>query len=361
MHHILLIGGGKIGEMIAHLFSQTNDYCVTVADHDARQLDLYRDRPGITPLLLDASDEDAVTSAMSGKYAVVTACPYTINQVIARSAHRAGVHYFDLTEDVASTKLVQDLAKTSKAAFVPQCGLAPGFISIVAYDLAKWFDSLHKVHMRVGALPQFPTNAMKYNLTWSTDGLINEFCNPCEAIVAGRMTTIQPLEDVEQFALDGVQYEGFNTSGGLGTLAGKVDYLNYRTVRYPGHRDMLKLLLQDLRLGERRDMCKDIFEYALPATEQDVVVIFVTVTGEKNGRFAQESYAQKIYAGPIAGRDATAIQITTASGVCAMVDLMREGKLPQTGFVRQEETDFKDFIDNRFGANYARSCMADAR
>ena len=359
MHDILLIGGGKIGEMIAHMLRHTGDYHVTVVDHDAALLEAYKQQNGVTPLLMDAGDEDALVKVMAGKYAVVTACPYTINQVIARAAHRAGVHYFDLTEDVHSTKLVQELAKTSKAAFVPQCGLAPGFISIVAYDLAKRFDSLHKVHMRVGALPQFPTNAMKYNLTWSTDGLINEFSNPCEAIVAGRLTTVPPLEEVEQFTLDGIQYEAFNTSGGLGTLAdtlaGKVDYLNYRTVRYPGHRDLLKLLLQDLRLGERREICKDIFEYALPSTEQDVVLIFVTVTGEKNGRFSQESFAQKVYARPVYGRDATAIQITTASGICAMVDLMREGKLPQKGFVRQEDTNFKDFIDNRFGANYAES------
>ena len=92
---------------------------------------------------------------------------------------------------------------------------SPGFISIAANDLAGWFDEPHSIQMRVGALPEFPTHALKYDLTWSTDGLINEYCNPCEAIHAGRKIDVLPLEGLENFSLDGVRYEAFNTSGGL--------------------------------------------------------------------------------------------------------------------------------------------------
>ncbi|MFX9180922.1 saccharopine dehydrogenase C-terminal domain-containing protein, partial [Acinetobacter baumannii] len=96
-----------------------------------------------------------------------------------------------------------------------------------------------------GALPLYPTNGLKYNLTWSTDGLINEYCNPCEAIVDGQMREVLPLEGLEHFSLDGLDYEAFNTSGGLGTLCetleGRVDSLDYKTVRYPGHREIVKL------------------------------------------------------------------------------------------------------------------------
>ena len=106
---------------------------------------------------------------------------------------------------------------------MPQCGLAPGFISIAAYHLTRLFDKLDAVYMRVGALPQFPSNALKYNLTWSTDGLINEYCNPCEAIHDGRRIDVLPLEGLEHFSLDGVRYEAFNTSGGLGTLCETLD------------------------------------------------------------------------------------------------------------------------------------------
>jgi saccharopine dehydrogenase-like NADP-dependent oxidoreductase len=153
--------------------------------------------------------------------------------------------------------------------------------------------------MRVGALPTFPNNALKYNLTWSTDGLINEYCNPCEAIVDGQLRETAALEEIEHFSLDGIDYEAFNTSGGLGTLCesleGKVQNLNYKTVRYPGHRDIVKMLIRDLELGkiERRPILKDVLETSIPMTKQDVVLVFVSVVGMRAGRLEQESYAKK--------------------------------------------------------------------
>lgn len=359
MHNILLMGAGKIGEMIVTLLAESGDYKVTVADFNDAALARIPKHEHVTTLKLDVTDAGALDTAMNDKFAVLSACPYELTRLIAPAAKKAKVHYFDLTEDVESTRLTKSLAVDSESAFIPQCGLAPGFISIVAYDLAKNFDTLHNVHMRVGALPKYPSNSLKYNLTWSTDGLINEYCNPCEAIVGGKQTDVPPLEELEAFSLDGIEYEAFNTSGGLGTLCetldGKVNNLNYRTVRYPGHRDILKLLLQDLRLNERKDLMKDIFEHALPITMQDVVLVFVNVSGEKDGRFMQESYAHKVYARDIGGKRWSAIQITTASGICTMLDLVADGKLPQKGFVRQEDTNFNDFIENRFGSAYARS------
>jgi saccharopine dehydrogenase-like NADP-dependent oxidoreductase len=204
----------------------------------------------------------------------------------------------------------------------------------------------------------FPTNALKYNLTWSTDGLINEYCNPCESIRDGRRGEVPALEEVEAFSLDGTEYEAFNTSGGLGTLCdtleGKVENLNYKTVRYPGHRDIVKMLVRDLRLGMRREIMKDVLETAIPITYQDVVLIFVTVSGWMEGRLTQESYAKKIYSQTVGDRLMSAIQVTTATGICAMCDLLVQGKLPQKGFVRQEEAKLSDFLSNRFGRYYAK-------
>src|SRR4029077_12033883 len=161
-------------------------------------------------------------------------------------------HYLDLTEGFESTRKRREIAARGEVAFIPQCRLAPAFIALVANDLASRFDTLDSVRMRVGALPQYPSNALNYNLTWSTDGVINEYCEPCEAIVNGELREVPPLEAREEFALDGVTYEAFNTSGGLGslcqTLKGKVDNLNYKTIRYPGHAAIMKALLQDLRL-----------------------------------------------------------------------------------------------------------------
>ncbi|WP_369601326.1 saccharopine dehydrogenase C-terminal domain-containing protein [Hahella sp. SMD15-11] len=364
MKPVIVMGAGKIGAMIADFLAHTGDYAVSVFDQNAQALARLEGRlPDIRTQQVDATDEDALTRAFEGHFAVLNACPFDLTAPVARAAARAGLHYFDLTEDVASTRLVKSLARDAETAFVPQCGLAPGFISIVAYDLARRFDTLHNVNMRVGALPKYPTNALKYNLTWSTDGLINEYLNPCEAIVNGKMTEVPPLEELEHFSLDGIDYEAFNTSGGLGTLCetleGKVRNLNYRTVRYPGHRDIIKMLLNDLRLAENRPLLKEIFENALPVTMQDVVLVFVSVSGMKQGMLIQETFARKVYSREINGTVRSAIQITTASGICAALDLLVEGKLPQKGFVRQEDIRFEDFIANRFGSNYANSVEAE--
>ena len=296
---------------------------------------------------------------MQGKFAVISACPFDITKHIAKAAAKIGVHYLDLTEDVACTNLVKQLAETANTAFIPQCGLAPGFITIVAYSLAKKFDSLRDVNMRVGALPRYPSNTLKYNLTWSTEGLINEYCNPCEAIVNGQLIQVPPLEEMETFALDGVNYEAFNTSGGLGTLCetlqGKVENLNYRTVRYPGHRDLMKTLLHDLRLKNMQPLLKEIFEKALPVTYQDVVLVFVNVSGIRKGQLVQESYINKIYAREINGQLWSAIQITTAAGVCAVLDLLANNQIPNKGLIKQEDIDFDAFISNRFGQYFNQS------
>jgi saccharopine dehydrogenase-like NADP-dependent oxidoreductase len=240
---------------------------------------------------------------------------------------------------------------------MPQCGLAPGFVSVVAHDLARRFESLDAVRLRVGALPQYPTNALNYNLTWSTDGLINEYCNPCEAIHRGKPVEVLALEGIEHFSLDGITYEAFNTSGGLGTLcetlSGKAREVNYKTVRYPGHCERMKMLVNDLKLGERRELFKDVLETAIPMTLQDVVLVFVTVTGKRAGRLTQESYASKIYSHEIDGTTWSAIQITTAAGICAMVDLMREKGASAKGFLRQEDVPLGTFMANRFGRYYA--------
>lgn len=357
MKSIVVIGAGKIGSMVADLLGNTGDYRVTVVDKNTEALNrLSNELPQIKTLNVDASDCNSLTKAFKTNFAVINSCPFDINGSIAKAAAHAKVHYFDLTEDVESTRLIKELAKDSDSAFVPQCGLAPGFISIVAYDLARKFDSLHNVHMRVGALPKFPSNALKYNLTWSTDGLINEYLNPCEAIVNGEIREVPPLEELEHFSLDGDDYEAFNTSGGLGTLCetleSRVANLNYRTVRYPGHRDIMKLLLNDLRLAERRNLLKDILESSVPITLQDVVLVFVNVSGMLNGHLVQETFARKIYSREINGQLRSAIQITTASGICAALDLLVENKLPQKGFVKQEDIKFQDFISNRFGRNY---------
>ncbi|MGZ8407355.1 MAG: saccharopine dehydrogenase family protein, partial [Caulobacteraceae bacterium] len=264
MKDVLLVGAGKIGSMIADFLAGSGDYNVTVADHSADALKKIAAESKVETLVLDVKDKAAMEAAVAGKFAVLSAAPFDITPLIADAAQAKGAHYLDLTEDVRSTNHVKELAKDATTAFIPQCGLAPGFITIVANDLLSDFDSLDEVKMRVGALPKYPHNALNYNLTWSSDGVINEYIEPCDAIVDGELRKVPAMEELEQLSIDGALYEAFNTSGGLGTLCltldGKVRNLNYKTIRYPGHAAIMKALLNDLNLRNRRHILKDILE-----------------------------------------------------------------------------------------------------
>jgi len=344
--------------MIARFLMDSGDYDVLVGDHNPLLLERITRLTGAETVLVDASQPAQWVDATPGVCAVISALSFQHNPAVARAALAAGASYFDLTEDVATTREVAAIAGESAEGqiFMPQCGLAPGFISIIANHLVKWFAKVDTVSMRVGALPQFPTGSLKYNLTWSTDGLINEYCNPCEAIHDGRRIEVLPLEGLESFSLDGVRYEAFNTSGGLGTLcetlSGYVRELNYKTVRHEGHRDQMMLLLNELRLNEEREALKDILERAVPITYQDVVVTFCTVTGWRKNALVQMSDARKIYHQMIGDETWSAIQISTAAGLCAVLDLHLAGRLPSRGLVRQESVDFDEFLANRFGKHY---------
>ena len=358
MTSVLILGAGKIGRMITAFLSRTEDYDVQVADVDATAAESLRQRFGVPAHAIDASSRDDLRRLMTNMDMVISALSFRFNPLVAQVALETGASYFDLTEDLETTRAVRQISESARGGqiFMPQCGLAPGFVSIVANHLTHGFDTLDTVLMRVGALPQFPSNALKYNLTWSTDGLINEYCNPCESIHDGRRIEVLPMEGLEHFSLDGVRYEAFNTSGGLGTLCetldGRARELNYKTIRYLGHRDLMTVLVNDLRLSQRRELLKEILENAIPVTYQDVVVVFCTVSGQRNGQLTQITDARRIYHEKLDGEHWGAIQITTAASVCAVVDLFVKGRLPRKGFVKQEQVTFEDFIANRFGRYY---------
>lgn len=358
MTNVLLLGAGTIGRMIATLLSQSGDYRIRVGDTDAAALERLQAKLGVETVHVDAADETQLAMAMSGQAAVLSALTFSLNPRVARAALAAGISYFDLTEDVETTRVVRTLAGAARPGqiFMPQCGLAPGFVGIVANHLAQKFEQLDSLLLRVGALPEFPTNSLKYNLTWSTDGLINEYCNPCDVIHQGQREDVWPLEGLEHLSIDGVEYEAFSTSGGLGTLCetfeNRVRELNYKTVRYVGHRDRMLFLLDELRLRDRRALLKEILENALPRTLQDVVIVFCTATGQRDGQMVQLWDARKIYHQRHGDEVWSAIQITTAAAICAVLDLHIHGQLPNTGFVKQEQVDFEVFLANRFGQNY---------
>ncbi len=346
-HRIAVLGAGQIGAVIAAMLAEQG-HAVTLADASAAAL-AQAAGGGFTTASLDVANLDALRTFLRDKDLVVSACPYFLNKGIAQAAVDTGTHYFDLTEDVETTAFIKTLGAQAQVALVPQCGLAPGFICILGADMADRFERVKSIKMRVGALPLYPTNALSYNVTWSVDGLINEYCNPCEMVFEGKPILVPALEGLEGVMIDGVAYEAFNTSGGLGTLtetlAGKVTDLSYKTLRYPGHAEIMKLLLRGLELADDRDTLRKILNRAAPFTRKDVVVIFVTGVGERNGRLEEESTVLRYYGSP----EMSAIQLTTAAGCVAMVELFLAGKLPVKGFVRQEDAKLADVLATTAG------------
>lgn len=390
MKNVLVLGGGKVGKSVAELLLACGqgNYRVTLADRDQSNLTVAAANIGelkkhvkhpveLVTRQIDASDREQVRGALKGQDYVICMLPFNLVAGVAEMANELGVNYFDVTEDVEATEGVKAIADSGRAkvALVPQCGLAPGYIAIAAYDVARQFAEIHDLTLRVGALPQFTTKALKYNVTWSASGVVNEYCEPCNVMLSGNLVKVPALEGLEHFSFEGVDYEAFYTSGGVGslidTLAAEGKTINetniaYKTIRYPGHRDLMKFFLEDLRLNVEhakptangrvfdRALAVDLLEHAVARTLQDVVVVFINCVGVRNGVREQVNFKRSIHATKLFGRIWPAIELTTAAGVCAMVDLHRKGQLRATGFIKQEEVSLEAFNNTVFGLAYER-------
>lgn len=362
MHRVLVAGAGKIGSLITVLLATSNDYQIYLADIQVDSPSLKKllgkvSNVSLTKIDVQNATETATFLKQNKIDTIVSALPYFCNLAVIKLAKELNINYFDLTEDTATAKAAMESSLHVTSVFVPQCGLAPGFISIAANHLMEHFPVLDTVKMRVGALPINISNSLQYSLTWSTDGLINEYGNHCQGIENGEEVTLLPLDDIEQIKVDGLTYEAFNTSGGIGSLAdtykGKVKCLTYKTIRYPGHCEKMRFLMNDLKLNYDRETLKRILESSLPKTMQDVVLIYVSVTGMQDNQYTEENYVKKFYPKKIHGHTWSAIQITTATSLCAILDTVLSQPGKYKGLVKQEQFGLDELIANRFGQYYA--------
>jgi saccharopine dehydrogenase-like NADP-dependent oxidoreductase len=351
MKNIAVIGLGKVGSLVATLL---NDL-FTVTGVDQQQ--------PVTPMPFktvqgDIKDVQFLEQFLSTQDAVVSCLPYNLNLPVATVAYKNGIHYFDLTEDVPTTSAIRAMAETAKGVMAPQCGLAPGFIGIVGADLCSRFTKLRDVELRVGALPRYPNGLMGYSFTWSPAGVINEYINDAEVIHNGVRKMVPSLDGIEHINIEGQEFEAFSTSGGLGTLCetleGKVDTLNYKTIRYPGHAKLMRFLLYELILKERRELTEEILTQAKPPVREDVVYVYAVVEGWKGKELAREEFYQAYHPVTIHGKEWRAISWTTAASVAAVVEMVAAGQLPEKGFIKQENIPFGTFCKTKNGGLYAR-------
>ena len=365
--HIGILGAGKIGTAIYNLLvASGSGYDITVGDKNAvnnittcdfHLLELHPDFTKESPHL-----EEFVKD----KTLIINALPYQLNPIVYKYCVKHDIPYFDLSEDefldewIAARKYLS-LTRTGVPFTMPHCGLAPGLSTVIANDLMKGFSSVFNLKIRVGALSQHSSNKLKYHTSWSSDGLVNEYKGNCQVVDGGEYAEVPALCGHEKLTINGHDYEAFNTSGGIGTFAKTLAeqdksciYANYKTIRRIGHLDYIDFLFNDLRL--KNDMLVDIFRNHVAQTTKDCVIIFIEIDGHNKyiGRTGR-IYTRTFYPDTIQGRTFTAIELTTAVGMVAMVELFLNKKLPQEGYVKQESVNWKDVLSTKYGWIYRES------
>lgn len=349
MKKILTLGLGKVGTLVATLLSA--DFEVTGMDKIAPHYDY---KLPFTVIQGDVTNEEEMRKLIGEHDTVVSALPYFLNKPIATIAHKLGKHYFDLTEDVETTNYIRKLSETSTSVMAPQCGLAPGLIGIVGADLAKTFTKVRDIELRVGALPRYPNGLLAYSFTWSPAGVINEYLKDAEAIHNGKRKMVTSLDGLEYINIEGQEFEAFTTSGGLGTMCetfeGKVDTLNYKTIRYPGHMKLMKFLMYELIMKNDTDQLEEILKNAKPPVKEDVVYVYAVVEGWQDEKLFRNEYYKAFHNIEIQGHDWRAISWTTAASIAAVVEMVAKGSLPNKGFIKQEDIVFSEFLDTKNGS-----------
>jgi saccharopine dehydrogenase-like NADP-dependent oxidoreductase len=349
--NIAVLGLGKIGLLAANLLHEQG-FTVTGCDQRAPA-----EAQRFAVAALDVASSEALSAELGKHQAVLSCLPYHLNRQVAQTAHALGIHYFDLTEDVPTTDAIQELAKTSKGVMAPQCGLAPGFVGIVAASQMRAFDKCRSIRMRVGALPQHPTGHLGYAFNWSPEGVVNEYLNDCEVIEDGQRKWVSAMEWLETIYVKGTHLEAFTTSGGLGTMCGtmhgKVDNLDYKTMRYPGHMRLMNFFFHELLMRERREEAGQILTHAKPPVDEDVVYVHVASEGEINRKLQRKEFVRAYYPIDAGGRRSTAIAWTTSASVVSVICMVRDGSLPQKGFIRQEEIPFAEYLKTGTGRLFA--------
>lgn len=342
-----MFGLGKVGELVAHLLIRAD---FTVVGFDSRP----REGLGLETRTLDVADAAALREALGQVDAVISCLPYHLNIAVAEAAYATGVHYFDLTEDVPTTNRVVELsADRPGSVFVPQCGLAPGLIGIVGASLAERFDSIRSIELKVGALPQNPTGLLGYAFNWSAEGVVNEYLNDCEVLRSGERRMVPAMAEKERVFIGGIELEAALTSGGLGTMCqsyeGRVQRLDYKTLRYPGHFRQMHFLFDELNLRDDRMLVGRMLVDAKPPVNDDIVYLHAAVEGIYDGQPFRRNHVRGYLPLEIDGRGWRAISWTTAASAVSVVELVASGVLPSTGFVRQEDIRLADLLATKSG------------
>ncbi len=302
----LVLGAGKQGSACAlDLLDQPTTTGVTIADKDTSHLPAFlSNKSKLEVRTLDVHDATAVAAAMKGVNAVLSALPYYLNLDIARMAIDAGAHFADLggnTELVFEQKKLDAAAKKKGVSVIPDCGLAPGMINILAAEGIRRLDRTESVKIYVGGLPQHPEPPLNYMVVYSLEGALDYYTTASWVIRGGKRAQVEALSEVEtiQFPELGA-LEAFHTAGGISTMPfhyeGKIGMMEYKTLRYPGHAAIMRPIrelgllstepvqVNGAKISPRAAFIAAVSPKLTKPEGHDLVALRVDVTGTKSGR-----------------------------------------------------------------------------
>ena len=370
---LLVIGSGMMGSAAAYdMARQDHVDSVTLADNDlkrakdvAASVNRITANKKVRAVALDASKEKDAARLMKGHDGVLSAVPYRLNLGLAKAAITAGCHFADLGGN--NTVVRQELALAKQAekrgiGIAPDCGLSPGMASILGGELVRRLDGrADALKLYVGGLPERPMPPFNYQLMFSVEGLINEYVEPARILRKGKLVTIEPLTEPEPFHLDGfAPLVAFQTSGGTSTLPetfeGKVGECFEKTLRYPGHYDLLCELKElglfsneKMRVGNvevaPRALLSKVFEGKFAGKGPDVCIMRLEahesikapgirglLGGKLKGRVA--TFTMVDHYDPKS--DMSAMMRTTAFPASIVLQMMCTGAVSKHGAVLQE-------------------------
>lgn len=364
---ILILGSGRMGLGAAYDLAHNSEgvEMVTVADADEGRARAVAETVGggrVRPARVDVTDHGRVVELMRGHDSALSCVPYFHNLRLARAAVEARTNFCDLggNNSVVDAELALDAeARAAGVHLIPDCGLAPGMVSVLAAHGAARFAELDELHIRVGGLPQNPRPPLDYQIVFSVEGLINEYVERARVIRGGKIVEVESMTEIEslEFPAPYGRMEAFQTSGGTSTLpetfAGRVRELDYKTIRYPGHCERFKLLLDlglasgeeveidGARLAPRR-LLGEMLSRHLPADEPDLVFVRL----EFAGRLRADDEAP---AAPQPARlrydiidrcdertGLSAMMRTTAFPASLVAQMMADGRIKEKGALPQE-------------------------
>ena len=368
---ILVLGAGRMGHgAVFDLIHNSPDVnAVTVADFHLEKAEAVAASVGgnVTARQIDASNYDEIVELFRGHDSVISCVNYWYNVALSKAAIETKANFCDLGGNnyIVDEQLGLDAdAKAAGINIIPDCGLAPGMVSVLAMHGAARFDTLDEIHIRVGGLPQDPQPPLNYQLVFSVEGLINEYLEVARVIRDGKITEVDSMTEIESLSFDGFPpLEAFQTSGGTSTLPdsflGNIKELDYKTIRYAGHCEKFKTMMDlglcssdelvvDFQKVKPRKVFGELLQKHLPADGPDYVLVRLDFVGrgcrsphDSKGVSDNLSEIQRLHYDIVDKLDETtgmsAMMRTTAFPASIIAQMMAHGEVLSRGATPQEK------------------------